>query len=151
MKLGGTKHKEFKMDVTGWEEYDYYEREWMPGIFNPIGPFAPTNLPRLPNGKYEFEIRGKVIEAFTWYHADYLWHQRHAMCSVPCSNQEGYHLGTSRFHIRHYRRRLRCQDVTKAQGLRVAPDDTGYLGYEAAEGLDWVWEHRIDDLAQLGI
>jgi hypothetical protein len=29
--------------------------------------------------------------------------------------------------------------------------DTGYLGYEAAEGLDWVWEHRIDDLAQLGI
>ena len=29
--------------------------------------------------------------------------------------------------------------------------DTGYLGYEAAEGLDWVWEHRIDDLAFLGI
>ncbi len=26
-----------------------------------------------------------------------------------------------------------------------------YLGYEAAEGLDWVWEHRIDDLAQLGL
>ena len=25
--------------------------------------------------------------------------------------------------------------------------DSGYLGYEAAEGLDWVWEHRIDDLA----
>ena len=24
-----------------------------------------------------------------------------------------------------------------------------YLGYEAAEGLDWVWEHRIDDLAEL--
>jgi len=24
--------------------------------------------------------------------------------------------------------------------------DTGYLGYEAAEGIDWVWEHRIDDL-----
>lgn len=23
--------------------------------------------------------------------------------------------------------------------------DSGYLGYEAAEGLDWVWEHRIDD------
>jgi hypothetical protein len=29
--------------------------------------------------------------------------------------------------------------------------DSGYLGYEAAEGLDWVWEHRIEDLLQLGI
>ncbi|MDQ1316463.1 MAG: hypothetical protein QG588_110 [Candidatus Poribacteria bacterium] len=29
--------------------------------------------------------------------------------------------------------------------------DSGYLGYEAAEGIDWVWEHRIDDLAELGI
>jgi hypothetical protein len=28
---------------------------------------------------------------------------------------------------------------------------TDYLGYEAAEGLDWVWEHRIDDLLKLGI
>jgi len=27
--------------------------------------------------------------------------------------------------------------------------DSGYLGYEAAEGIDWVWEHRIDDLAAL--
>jgi predicted RNA methylase len=26
--------------------------------------------------------------------------------------------------------------------------DSGYLGYEAAEGIDWVWEHRIDDLSQ---
>lgn len=25
--------------------------------------------------------------------------------------------------------------------------DSGYLGYEAAEGIDWIWEHRIDDLA----
>lgn len=23
--------------------------------------------------------------------------------------------------------------------------DSGYLGYEAAEGIDWVWEHRIED------
>jgi len=23
--------------------------------------------------------------------------------------------------------------------------DSGYLGYEAAEGIDWVWEHRIGD------
>lgn len=29
--------------------------------------------------------------------------------------------------------------------------DSGYLGYEAAEGIDWIWEHRIDDLAQLGL
>ncbi len=29
--------------------------------------------------------------------------------------------------------------------------DSGYLGYEAAEGIDWIWEHRISDLEQLGI
>lgn len=29
--------------------------------------------------------------------------------------------------------------------------DSGYLGYEAAEGIDWVWEHRVDDMAQFGI
>jgi hypothetical protein len=29
--------------------------------------------------------------------------------------------------------------------------DSGYLGYEASEGIDWVWEHRIDDLALFGI
>ncbi len=29
--------------------------------------------------------------------------------------------------------------------------DSGYLGYEAAEGIDWVWEHRIDDLTHFGI
>jgi hypothetical protein len=29
--------------------------------------------------------------------------------------------------------------------------DTGYLGYSAAEGLDWVWEHRISDLKKFGI
>jgi len=29
--------------------------------------------------------------------------------------------------------------------------DTGYLGYEAAEGIDWVWEHRIDDLDRFGL
>ncbi len=26
-----------------------------------------------------------------------------------------------------------------------------YLGYEAAEGIDWVWEHRLHDLAKLGL
>jgi hypothetical protein len=29
--------------------------------------------------------------------------------------------------------------------------DSGYLGYEASEGMDWVWEHRIDDFARIGL
>lgn len=29
--------------------------------------------------------------------------------------------------------------------------DSGYLGYEAAEGIDWILEHRISDMEQLGI
>lgn len=29
--------------------------------------------------------------------------------------------------------------------------DSGYLGYEAAEGIDWIWEHRIDELSKLGL
>lgn len=29
--------------------------------------------------------------------------------------------------------------------------DAGYLGYEAQDGIDWVWEHRIEDFDQLGI
>jgi hypothetical protein len=29
--------------------------------------------------------------------------------------------------------------------------DAAYLGYEAAEGIDWIWEHRVSDLDQLGI
>jgi hypothetical protein len=29
--------------------------------------------------------------------------------------------------------------------------DCGYLGYEAAEGIDWVWEHRIDDFSKFAI
>lgn len=29
--------------------------------------------------------------------------------------------------------------------------DSGYLGYEASEGIDWVWEHRVDDLARYGL
>jgi hypothetical protein len=29
--------------------------------------------------------------------------------------------------------------------------DPAYLGYEAAEGIDWIWEHRIEDLDQLGV
>jgi hypothetical protein len=29
--------------------------------------------------------------------------------------------------------------------------DAAYLGYEAAEGIDWIWEHRSQDLDQLGI
>ena len=29
--------------------------------------------------------------------------------------------------------------------------DSGYLGYEAAEGIDWVWEHRVDDLREFNL
>jgi hypothetical protein len=29
--------------------------------------------------------------------------------------------------------------------------DPGYLGYEAAEGIDWIWEHRLDDLLKLDL
>ena len=29
--------------------------------------------------------------------------------------------------------------------------DSGYLGYEAAEGIDWIWEHRISDMEHLGL
>lgn len=29
--------------------------------------------------------------------------------------------------------------------------DSGYLGYEAAEGIDWVWEHRMSDLSLFGL
>lgn len=29
--------------------------------------------------------------------------------------------------------------------------DSGYLGYEAAEGIDWIWEHRIEDFEKLGL
>lgn len=58
----------------------------------------------------------------------------------------------------------RKEEATKINQLRAAhgPDtvfvlflcgyfDSGYLGYEAAEGIDWIWEHRIEDLDQLGI
>ena len=29
--------------------------------------------------------------------------------------------------------------------------DSGYLGYEAAEGIDWIWEHRLSDFSRIGI
>ena len=29
--------------------------------------------------------------------------------------------------------------------------DSGYLGYEAAEDIDWVWEHRIDDFQEFAL
>ena len=29
--------------------------------------------------------------------------------------------------------------------------DAAYLGKEAAEGIDWIWEHRTQDLDQLGL
>ena len=58
----------------------------------------------------------------------------------------------------------RKEEATKINQLRATygPDtqlilflcgyfDSGYLGYEAAEGIDWVWEHRIADMDQLDI
>lgn len=29
--------------------------------------------------------------------------------------------------------------------------DAGYLGYSAAERIDWIWEHRLSDLAEVGL
>lgn len=29
--------------------------------------------------------------------------------------------------------------------------DRGYLGYEASDDIDWVWEHRIDDMKAFGL
>jgi len=29
--------------------------------------------------------------------------------------------------------------------------DSGYLGYEAAEGIDWIWEHRMSDFELLNL
>ncbi len=42
-------------------------------------------------------------------------------------------------------------ETTQLNLLLCGYFDSGYLGYEAAEGLDWVWEHRLDDLLQLDI
>lgn len=58
----------------------------------------------------------------------------------------------------------RKEEAQKLAGLRKfhGPDvqmilflcgyfDAAYLGYEAAEGLDWVWEHRVDDFTKAGL
>lgn len=58
----------------------------------------------------------------------------------------------------------RKEEATKIRQLQAAYSEsipfilflcgyfgTDYLGYEAAEGIDWVWEHRIDDLERLGL
>ena len=52
---------------------------------------------------------------------------------------------------------VKIQQLRKTYGANVTFDlflcgyfDSGYLGYEAAEGIDWVWEHRIDDLEKFG-
>ena len=49
--------------------------------------------------------------------------------------------------------------MPSAAVIWIAIDERGYrlhfnpryLGYEAAEGIDWVWEHRINDLAEFGL
>jgi len=52
---------------------------------------------------------------------------------------------------------IKIQQLRKTYGDNVSFNlflcgyfDSGYLGYEAAEGIDWVWEHRIDDLEKFG-
>jgi hypothetical protein len=52
---------------------------------------------------------------------------------------------------------IKIQQLRHTYGDKVTFDlflcgyfDSGYLGYEAAEGIDWVWEHRIDDLEKFG-
>ncbi|EJL6844846.1 XamI family restriction endonuclease [Vibrio cholerae] len=52
---------------------------------------------------------------------------------------------------------IKIQQLRNTYGEKITFDlflcgyfDSGYLGYEAAEGIDWVWEHRIDDLEQFG-
>lgn len=52
---------------------------------------------------------------------------------------------------------IKIQQLRKTYGDKITFDlflcgyfDSGYLGYEAAEGIDWVWEHRIDDMAYFG-
>lgn len=60
--------------------------------------------------------------------------------------------------------KIRRQNVVKMAKLRDAYGkkaqlnlflcgyfDGAYLGYVAAEGIDWVWEHRINDLVRFGI
>lgn len=53
---------------------------------------------------------------------------------------------------------IKIQQLRHTYGDKITFDlflcgyfDSGYLGYEAAEGIDWVWEHRIDDLEQFGL
>ena len=52
---------------------------------------------------------------------------------------------------------IKIQQLRNTYGAKITFDlflcgyfDSGYLGYEAAEGIDWVWEHRIDDLEKFG-
>jgi len=58
----------------------------------------------------------------------------------------------------------RKEEATKARQLREKYGESiqfllflcgyfgsDYLGYEAAEGIDWIWQHRIEDLAKLGL
>ena len=57
----------------------------------------------------------------------------------------------------------RKEEATKMQQLKATYGDarfimflggyfdSGYLDYEAAEGIDWVWEHRVPDMEKLGL
>lgn len=58
----------------------------------------------------------------------------------------------------------RKEEAAKVQQLKLAHGedisfllflcgyfDSTYLGYESAEGIDWIWEHRIEDFEKCGI
>lgn len=59
----------------------------------------------------------------------------------------------------------RKEEATKIRQIHTTPDtreaefilflcgyfDGPYLGFEAFEGIDWIWEHRIADMDQLGL
>ncbi|HEV3005064.1 MAG TPA: XamI family restriction endonuclease, partial [Pirellulales bacterium] len=47
--------------------------------------------------------------------------------------------------------RATCGDEVQYVLFLCGYFDSGYLGYEAAEGIDWIWEHRIEDMKQLGV
>lgn len=53
---------------------------------------------------------------------------------------------------------IKIQQLRRTYGMDITFDlflcgyfDSGYLGYEAAEGIDWVWEHRIDDFEKFNL
>ena len=52
---------------------------------------------------------------------------------------------------------VKIQQLRRTYGEKLGFDlflcgyfNAGYLGLKASEGIDWVWEHRIDDFKKFG-